>query len=215
MQPATLPAAMSVQEENELRKTKNADELGELTAAIDRLASGKPGTKAWAYAVMAAEDAVGGLHQLEDRQLWPGTFPTKDVLEQGEASLPRVTIKEEQQRLVNNLAMLRARLETTQPDTDERRQAIKDAYEVVEELEALGEAVRDGSVDSDNEDLPPEEYQHLMKRLATVTARLAASEWDTIDIQGEAFEKVKSAVEDLEGIETTLRDVDAEELDFH
>ncbi|MGH9895606.1 MAG: hypothetical protein ACREA0_27215 [bacterium] len=118
-----VPTEASGQEELEHRKQINAGELRELAEAVARLGSCKPDTRGWKRALTQAEDAVDGLKHLEDRSAWPVTFPPED----------------ERQRLLDKLTAVRSRLESTQPDMVDRREAIEEAYEVIEALQDADE----------------------------------------------------------------------------
>ena len=75
-------------------------------------------------ALTQVEDAVDGLYHLERRNQSP--------VSEKDDTPPRVVTEQEHNTLVNALAMVKTHLASTQPNTDERRQVIMDAYHVIE-----------------------------------------------------------------------------------
>src|SRR5687767_6379087 len=93
-------------------KKENADGLRALGEAVARLASSEPGSEEWVDALERAEDAVDQLLHLEDTDdLLPG------LVDGG--GPPRVVTEAEHNALVNALAEVKIRLESTEPDTGE------------------------------------------------------------------------------------------------
>jgi hypothetical protein len=95
------------------------------------LEASEPGSKEWKNALEQAEEGVEWLQLLEATHYSPGS--------EADDESALVITDEEHNALVSALAGIKPRLESTGPNTDERRQAIEDANAVIEDALYGGE----------------------------------------------------------------------------